>query len=90
MTASLSVVLLYFLSIPKSAYCFPRRQSQYGHKRMDKRRGGNMNVTNPVYMKRDIDDDDDDEEEDDELNPFRESGEGGHDGRVILPRNSVS
>ncbi|XP_012944048.1 low-density lipoprotein receptor-related protein 1 [Aplysia californica] len=39
-----------------------RRTSQYGHKRMDDR-GGNMNVTNPVYMKRDGEDDDEDEED---------------------------
>ncbi|XP_059139258.1 prolow-density lipoprotein receptor-related protein 1-like [Physella acuta] len=37
------------------------RLSQYGHKRMDER--NNMNVTNPVYMKRDAEDDDEDENE---------------------------
>ncbi|CAL1537092.1 unnamed protein product [Lymnaea stagnalis] len=37
-----------------------RRSSQYGHKRMDER-GGNMNVTNPVYMRRDAEDDEEDE-----------------------------
>ncbi|GFO20809.1 hypothetical protein PoB_004731400 [Plakobranchus ocellatus] len=58
-----------------------RRQNQYGHKRMDKRRGNNLNVTNPVYLKRDINDDDDDDD-DDELNPFDSAGD--REGRVIL------
>ena len=54
---------------------------------MDKRRSNNLNVTNPVYMKRDIDDDDDD---DNELNPFGGGGGGGSEGRVILARDPVS
>lgn len=37
------------------------RESQYNHKRMLE--GGELNVSNPVYMRKDPDDEDDDEME---------------------------
>ncbi|XP_076445601.1 prolow-density lipoprotein receptor-related protein 1-like [Babylonia areolata] len=65
-TAVITFVII-ILAVIGAVYYFrrKRRQEQYHHKRMQD--GGELNVTNPVYMRKDPGDDDDDDDEEEPL-----------------------